>query len=255
MPICRKVSDLALGVSKVVPDSPSSEAMAAAKIARTEVLNFSDISLEKVQFKDIGKTKSGTPCVVVLHDGFGASCNLTPSGWLSTKFGFDVNCKFGKPSFLGGTVPENVQSEGLAMRIVLNDETTAFLKEIDEKASEEYKQLCKAEWQPLLSEDPVFKTNASVKIHVGLSGKDLTKLTVVHNEKIDRGEGWDFLKGYMNSCNNFRNAEVKVCLRFKKIWHVAGKAGLKLVATRIVLRAIAAPEEIDPFADDAELLV
>ena len=182
---------------------------------------------------------------MVLHDGFGASCNLTPSGWLSTKFGFDVNCKFGKPSFLGGTVPENVASEGLAMRIVLNDETTTFLKEIDEKAAEEYKKLCKAEWQPLLTED-AFGGNASVKIQVVLTGKGLSKLTVVHNEKIDRGEGWDFLKGYMISCNDFRKAKVKVCLRFKKIWHVAGKAGLKLVATRIVLRAAAAPEEADP---------
>ena len=89
---------------------------------------------------------------------------------------------------------------------------------------------------------------------MGLKGKDLTKLTLVQNEKIDRGEGWDFLKGYMDSCNDFRNAEVKVCLRFKKVWHVAGKAGLKLHATRIVLRAAAAPEEVDPFADDAELL-
>ena len=140
MPLCRKFSDLALSSL----ETPSCDAMAAAKKARTEVVNFSDVSLEKLQLKDIGKTKNGTPCVVVLHDGFGATFNLTPSGWLSTKFGFDVNCKFGKPSFLGGTMPENVTSEGLAMRIALNDETTAFLKEIDEKASEEYRKLCKA---------------------------------------------------------------------------------------------------------------
>ena len=250
MPVCRKISDLSLGCL----ETPSCDDMAAAKKARTEVVNFSDVSLEKLQFKDIGKTKNGTPCVVVLHDGFGATFNLTPSGWLSTKFGFDVNCKFGKPSFLGGTVPENVTSEGLAMRITLNEETTSFLKEIDEKASEEYKKLCKADWQSLLTEDTLFGGSASVKISVGLKGKDLTKLTLVQNEKVDRGEGWDFLKQYMDSCNDFRNADVKVCLRFKKIWHVAGKAGLKLHATRIVLKAATAPEEVDPFADDAELL-
>ena len=252
MPVCRKISDLALGSL----ETPSCDDMAAAKKARTEVVNFSDVSLEKLQFKDIGKTKSGTPCVVVLHDGFGATFNLTPSGWLSTKFGFDVNCKFGKPSFLGGTVPENVTSEGLAMRIALNDETTAFLKEIDEKASEEYKKLCKAEWQPLVNTDSVtmFGGDPTVKIQVGLKGKDLTKLALVQNEKVNRCEGWEFLKQYMDSCNDFRNAEVKVCLRFKKIWHVAGKAGLKLHATRIVLKAATAPEEVDPFADDAELL-
>ena len=70
------------------------------------------------------------------------------------------------------------------------------------------------------------------------------------------------MKGYTDGCHDFRNAEVKVCLRFKKIWHLttdkAGvateKAGLKLAATRIVLRAAAAPDEVDPFGNDAELL-
>jgi len=247
MSVCRTISDQAL------------ETLSCR--ARTDVVNFTDLSLEKFQFKDLRKTKTGVPSVVVLHDGFGVTFNLTPSGWLSTKYGFDTTCAFGRqPSFLGGPVIENVYSEGLAMRIVLNNETTAFLKEIDEKASEEYKKLHKVEWQPLLTEDTLFGSSATVKIHVGLKGKDLSKLTVVQKEKVDRGEGWDFLKEYMGGCNDFRNAEVKVCLRFKKIWHLttdkAGveKAGLKLAATRIVLRAAAVPDEVDPFGDDAELL-
>lgn len=253
MPVCRKFSDQALGSLET---ASCDDAMAAAKKARTEVVNFTDASVEKLKFKDIGKTKNGTPCVLVLHDGFGATFNMTPSDWLSTKYGFDLNCKFGKPSFLGGTAAEGATSEGLSMRISLNEETSAFLKEIDEKASEEYKKLTKAEWQPLVNTDSatMFGGSPTVKINVGLKGKELTKLTIVSNDKVDRGEGWEFLKEYLDRCNDFKNAEVKVCLRFKKIWHMAGKAGLKLHATRIVLRAAAAPEEVDPFGDDTELL-
>ena len=256
MSVCRTISDQAL-------ETLSCEAMAAAKRARTDVVNFTDLSLEKFQFKDLQKMKTGTPSFVVLHEGFGVTFNLTPSGWLSTKYGFDTTCAFGRqPSFLGGPVIENDYPEGLAMRFALNDETTAFLREIDEKASEEYKKFHTVEWQPLLTEDTLFGSSAAVKIHVGLKGKDLSKLTIVQKEKVDRGEGWDFLKEYMGGCNDFRNAEVKVCLRFKKIWHLttdkAGvateKAGLKLAATRIVLRAAAVPDEVDPFGDDAELL-
>lgn len=253
MPVIRTISNQTLGSL----ESPSSEAMAAAKRARAEIANFGDLSVEKIQFKDLGKTKNGTPGVVLLHEGCGVRFNLTPSDWLSTKYGFDTSCAFGKkPSFLGGEMDEKVDSESLAMRIVLNDETTTFLKEIDEKASEEYKKLCKAEWKSLLAEDTLFGGNASVRINVVLKSKDrskLSKLTVVQNGKVDRGEGWDFLAEYMDGCNNFRHAEVKVCLRFKQIWHVDGKAGLKLVATRIVLRVTEAPEA-DPFGDDAELL-
>ena len=70
---------------------------------------------------------------------------------------------------------------------------------------------------------------------------------------MDRGEGWEFLKAYMPAFKNFRNSEVKVCISFGKIWNVAKKAGLKLKATRLVLKASPAAAEEDPFGNDAEL--
>ena len=254
MPVRRKISD-----SVIAPQTPpcedTCEDMAAAKRARTEVVNFSDLDLENLQIKEIGKSKNGSPTVVVLDRGYGAAFNLTPSGWLSVKYGFDVNCKYGRPSFLDGAVcPDATTSETLALRVFLEAEQAAFLKAVDQKASEEYKKICNAAWQPLVAEDNLFGGKASVKVHVCLNGKDLSKLAVVHNEKVDRGEGWGFLKDYMASCSQFKNADVKACLRIKSIWNVDGKAGLKLQATRIVLRGVAAPEEDDPFADDAELL-
>ena len=94
----------------------------------------------------------------------------------------------------------------------------------------------------------------STKITVVLKGTGLTKIAVVADGKVVRGEGWDFLKVYLEAGNTFRHAEVKVVARIKKLWHVSGKAGLKLEATQIVLRTTDKPQEADAFADDAELL-
>jgi hypothetical protein len=240
--------------SQPPPCQDACEDMAAAKRARTEVVNYTDLALEKVQFKEIGKSKNGSPTVVVLHEGFGVTFNLTPSGWLPVKYGFDLSPQYSRPSFLGGATPTDAtMSESLALRIYLDAEQAEFLKEIDQKASVEYQKLYNAVWQPLVTEDTLFGGKASVKIHVCLKGNDLSKLAVVHNDKVDRGEGWGFLKDYMASCGHFKTADVKACLRFKSVWNVDGKAGLKLHATRLVLRAIVAPEH-DPFGDDAELL-
>ena len=79
----------------------------------------------------------------------------------------------------------------------------------------------------------------------------LTKIAIVHGGKVLRGEGWDFLKPYMDL---LRHAEVKAVVRVKKLWNVAGKAGLKLEATQLVLKATEKPTEADVFGDDAALI-
>ena len=43
-------------------------------------------------------------------------------------------------------------------------------------------------------------------------------------------------------------------VRVKKLWNVAGKAGLGLEATQLVLRPSERPTEVDLFSDDAALL-
>ena len=72
----------------------------------------------------------------------------------------------------------------------------------------------------------------------------LTKLAIVQGGKVIRGEGWEFLKPYVDS---LRHAKVKAVLRLKKLWNVAGKAGIKLEATE-------KPTEADVFGDDSLLL-
>ena len=92
---------------------------------------------------------------------------------------------------------------------------------------------------------------SSCKVAVILKGDGLTKLAIVQNSNVERGEGWEFLQGY-NS--NFKRAEVKLTVRVKKLWNVAGKAGLSLEATQLVLRPTEKPTEQDAFGDDQELL-
>ena len=141
--------------------------------ARTETLSFDQLDLAKLQFKDIKSNPKGPPSVIVLYEGVGPRFNLTPTGWLNCKYGFDISGKYSKPSFLGGPMPENEGfSEGLALRIFLDSEQAKFLREIDQKACEEYKAFGKADWQPLLHEDPVFDGPPSVKVHVTLAGQD-----------------------------------------------------------------------------------
>jgi hypothetical protein len=215
-----------------------------------EVQSFTEVRVEDLKLKELDlATESGSPYVVTV--GL-TSFNLTPTGWLFTKYGFDLNSKFGKPSFLGGEKSEKAKSESLTLRVSLDASTAAFLKKLDEKVSEEYKKIHDVPWQPLVIEDLLFNSGSSVKAHVVLAGSPLTKLTVVDEQKVDRGEGWEFLKMYLDrKASIFNNADVKVCLRVKSIWCKDGKAGISLSATRLVLRPMA---EVDPFGDDAELL-
>ena len=244
MPVCRKISDLALASH----ESPSCDTdMADAKRARSDVRSFAEISVDDLKLKTA--QQDGKPALVKVPLG---DFNLTPSGWLLSKFGFDLNPKFGKPSFLGGEKPEKVKSESLSMRITLDTETLAFFKKLDEKVSQEYLNVQEAEWQSLVYEDSLFNGGGSIKVHVILTGGPLTKLTVVANGKVDRGEGWEFLKDYLDKKVSFYNSEVKVCLRPRSIWHTKeGKAGLSFEATRLVLRL---PADVDPFGNDDELL-
>ena len=63
-----------------------------------------------------------------------------------------------------------------------------------------------------------------------------------------------FLETHLGNCRNFNYAEVMMSVRVKKLWNVAGKAGLGLEATQLVLRPTDRPAEVDPFSDDAALL-
>ena len=224
-----------------------------SKRARIEVKSFENLQLSEFTLKDKGKGKNGHQA----WPGFVGEMirfNLTPSEWSSTPFGFDTNSKFKKPSFLGGKEPERVgSSEGLSVRLNLQPAQAEFLKQLDKAAEEGFAKLVSNEWNSIVSTNPLFQKSLC-KVLVVLKGEGLTAKAIVQDGKIHRGEGWDFLQPFLQSNGDFKFADAKVTIRVKKLWNVAGKAGLELEATHMVLRASEKPIIVNPFDDDHELL-
>ena len=227
-----------------------------AKKARTEfqVPPFTAVKLDDFSLKDKGKGKNGGHVVFPLIGGNEIRFNLTPVDWLKTPFGFDVSSKYENPSFLGGKEPERAGTpEGLSLRINAPQAEMEFLGKLDEAAQTALPDIVKATWNPLLSDNQLYKTT-SFKVNVVLKGDGLTQIAVVADGQVVRGEGWDFLKTYIDSGNTFRQADVKLTSRVKKLWNVASKAGLSLEATQLVLRVHERPKEASAFSDDWALL-
>jgi hypothetical protein len=225
----------------------------AAKRARVEieVPSFDTLSLDEFSLKESGGGKNLYPSMA----GESLRFNLTPTGWLQTVYGFDLNSKYEKPSFLGGKAPARPGApEGLNLPISLTQKETDYLTDLDAKCQEAFVAKNKAAWSSLVSEASLFGGSKSTKVKVILNGENQTKLAVIKDNKVVRGQGWDFLKDHMEDCNSFKHAEVKLTVRAKKVWIVEGKAGFNLEATQLVLRPTERPTEMDAFANDAELL-
>jgi hypothetical protein len=236
----------------------SEEAMAeqgSSKRARREidVKPFSQLDLTQIKMKDNGKGKNGHLSYPLI-DSEPIRFNLTPSDWVRTPFGFDIDGKYEKPSFLGGKAPEvEGISESLSLRLEVPQEQADFLTALDSTCKEAFLKIAEGKWNDLVTTNPVFK-NSMVKIGVVLKGRDLTKIAIVVDGKVERGEGWSFIEPFFKRCNGFRNADIKMSAKIRKLWNVAGKAGLGLEATHLVLRPTERPVEKDPFGDDNELL-
>ena len=248
-------------VSTAVTDQASEyseDAMAeqgSSKRARREieVKPYPQLELAEIKLKDNGKGKNGH-LAYPLIDGEPIRFNLTPSDWVRTPFGFDIDGKYEKPSFIGGKVPEvEGVSESLSLRLEVPQEQADFLDKLDGTCKEAFLKIAEGKWNDSVTTNPVFK-NFMVKIGIVLKGRDLTKIAIVVDGKVERGEGWNFIEPFFKRYNGFRNAGIKMSVKVRKLWNVAGKAGLGLEATHLVLRPNERPIEKDPFADDSELL-
>jgi len=221
--------------------------------ARIEVKPVLELDLQLFSLKDKGKGKNGHNSYPLIENE-PIRFNLTDGDWLRVPFGFDVNSKFEKPSFLGGKAPENANaSEGLSLKVELPGDRARFMQNLDLKAATEFAKLAEAKWNPLLATNPLFNSTL-MKVAVILKGSELTKIAIVADGKVHRGEGWEILEPLVSRCNAFKFADVKMTVRLKKLWHVAGKAGLGLEATQLVLRASERATEVDAFDNDDELL-
>ena len=225
-----------------------------AKRARAEfdILPYRQIDMEQFALKDKGKGKNGHVAYPLIG-GETIRFNLTPGDWLRAPFGFDVDGKYDKPSFLGGKEVDKGASEGLSLRLDLFQQQAEFLRLLDATSKEAFAELVDAKWNDLVTSNPVFKSSLC-KVAVVLKGSELTQLAIVVDGKVERGEGWEFLEPYVKRFNSFKFAEAKLTVKVRKLWNVAGKAGLGLEATQLVLKPNERPKEANAFADDDELL-
>ena len=131
--------------------------------------------------------------------------------------------KYEKPSFLSGVAPAwPGSSESLSLSVRFLPEQLEFMKKLDSVAEKSFANIAKATWHSLVSED---SANMKVKVKVVLCGDSLTKLTVVHDGKVERGEGWDFLKSFKDTPTAtavLRRSQVKLAVRVKKLLNMTG---------------------------------
>lgn len=204
------------------------------KRARTSIPTFSEVELQALSLKNSGPNRKGDGVMVLpLLGNSKLTCDLTPASWLRVAFPFNLSGQYEQVSFLGH-LPTADKPEGLNLGIILDKDQASFLAAVDEKFSKEMASISKASWHPLLTENEKYK-NTSVKVKVML-GKDAeTQIKVIDAAKtVHEGCGWEFLKDHVGT-HNFRGAKVKVTLRLDALWNVAKRAGLRLVATHLVL--------------------
>ena len=224
-----------------------------AKRARVSIPTFTDIDLDGLWLKNSGANKKGDGLLTLpLLGNNKLCCDLTHDSWLRVAFPFNISGQYEQVSFLGH-LPATDRPEGLNLGIILDDAQVRFLKGMDAKLSKEMAAISKASWHPLLAENEKYK-NTSVKVKVMLGQDAETMIKVIdHEKKVHEGRGWPFLKEHMGT-HNFRGAKVKVSIRLDALWNVAKRAGLRLVATHLVLIQPEGNQVLDSWDDNESLL-
>ena len=133
-------------------------AESAAKRAKIEIPSFSQLNLQEFTLKTVGQTKKDFKFYANIS-GAPIRANLTPTDWMSIRFGFDLSGKYEKPSFLGGSAPERLGCpESLSIKVTLNAAQMEFLKKLDEAAENALSDIMPCKWNRLITPD---MTNAS----------------------------------------------------------------------------------------------
>ena len=234
----------------------SQEAMAeqgSSERARREidVKPYFELDLTQIELKDHGMGRNGHLCDPLIEQE-PIRFNLTPNDWVYT-FGFDN--EFNTQSFKGIRV-QNETSNMLYLQVEVQKEQADFLTKLDMTCKSAFFKIAEgrcARWKNMVTTDPVFG-NSTCKIGVVLDGKDLTRIAIVTDGKVERGEGRSFIEPFFKHYSGFKNAEVKISVKVRELWDLTGMAGLSLGVTHLVLRATQRRVEKDPFADDSELL-
>jgi hypothetical protein len=212
----------------------SSEAMAsAAKRARTEApesyrkLDLEALSLKKIEGRD-------SPMYLAVIDNHMAEFILTPDEPAVLLRGFDMSGEKEKRSF---NVDEG-KGNSLGLYVQLDEEQADFLKKASNRIKTEFEAEEAVEWTPMLPGEK-YSTYA-VGVEVVLAGQEssLTHLRIKKGEEKHAGTGWAFLKE-MAGERTFKGSEAMFVVKFrawKAVVNGVTKAGLKLVATQLVIK-------------------
>lgn len=204
------------------------------KRARTSIPSYKEVNLESLYLKNSGPNRTGDGLMLLpLYGNVKLTVDLSPDAWLKVAFPLNTTGTFEKPSFLGYGPPSD-KPEGLNLGVVLDETQAAFLGTLDDKFKADLAMLSKAAWHPLLTVNEKY-ANVSCKVKIML-GKDAeTNIKVIDlAQNVHEGRGWSFLSEHLGS-HNFRGAKMKLSVRVDAVWNVLRKAGVRLVATHLVL--------------------
>ena len=228
--------------------APVSEMTMAAKRCRFSILPIGELALAEVQLRTAVKKTDpeGLPMMFPADSNRNSLLlNLTPTGSLLIKYGFDTRGKYERPSFLGGP-PSNGKSESLGIKVTLADEALEAVKGLDARCRELFfaqPNTVGVQWQPLVSNED------AAKISIVLAGDDCTHIAVLDGDQLTQGRGWNFLSPLLRKYGWFNDAAAKIAFKVGQIWVVDGKAGIRLIALHLRMQASEVAETEDPFAD------
>ena len=208
-----------------------------SKRARTAaVLDYRDVSVDQLVLGANGEPLLG---------GDVPRINLTPTGSLLVRYGFNLSGDYEKPGFL----IEDTEAKGnwLSIRIGLESAQVDFLKAFEEKCRQDYLEThSDVQWHPLLTlleKEDLW----TVKVRVYFSGTmSLIKVWEEHGPVLVTD--WEQARELMEWYHCFRRADAKVVVK-PQIWNYGGKAGIKLMTTQLSLRPAVDPPEMDVFVE------
>ena len=214
----------------------------AAKKARIEEpKSFHALAVDEMTLKVI-EGKNDKFYIALLDDAV-IRFLLTPEEPTRITWGFDMDGTTEQRAFHTGMIVKG--NESLSIRVELGKEQAEFLEKVDEKMKGLFGTEGTFEWVPMVAKNDKYET-PTAKIQVCLSGDDsaMTLLKFKPGDVVEKGAGWDYLKGFAKLENNRRNAftgaeaKLVVKLRAYKMTDKDGKvrAGISMAATQLFIK-------------------
>ena len=206
--------------------------------ARTATItNYNNVSCEMLTLDSEG---------TILVDDDVPRINLTPTGSLQVRYGFNLSGQYEKPRFL--VKDSESKANFLSIRIALDKDQLDFMNCFDYECRKHYvAEHPDIEWQPIVTY--MERDNLHlIKVKVYFAGT-VTLMRVWDKEGPEIVCGWEHAKQLIEDNDCFYRADAKLVIKPQKVWNINGKAGISFVATQLGLRPAVVPPVIDVFAE------